>query len=198
MSHLVEKMTAISSALSDAGLPYAFGGAMALAYCIDEPRGTRDLDVNVFVKPSAARAALSALPSEVEVDAEAVALAEQDGQTRLWWDGTPIDIFFNSLPLHEVVAERVAWVPLDGRKIPVVDCASLIVFKALVDRGKDWVDIESIAEASSTSIAVAAEALAQMVPDDDPRVAQLYALDGMQRTTEVPSIKKALEARSAS
>lgn len=196
MSHLAEKMLAISGKLSTAGIPHAFGGAIALAYCIDEPRGTRDLDLNVFVEPSAARMTLTALPAKVEVNAESVAVAERDGQARLWWEGTPIDIFFNSLPLHEVAAERVVWVPLDGRKIPVIDCASLVVFKALVDRGKDWVDIESIAEASSTSIGVAAEALARLVPGGDPRVAQLYALDGMQRTTDVPSIKKALEERS--
>lgn len=198
MSHLAEKMLAISGELSTAGIPHAFGGAIALAYCIDEPRGTRDLDLNVFVEPSAARMTLMALPAKVEVNAEAIAVAERDGQARLWWEGTPIDIFFNSLPLHEVAAERVIWVPLDGRKIPVIDCASLVVFKALVDRGKDWVDIESIAEASSTSIGVAAEALAGLVPGGDPRVAQLYALDGMQRTTEVPSIKKPLEERSLS
>jgi hypothetical protein len=48
MSELVDRLFAIHDALADAGLAHAFGGAIALAYCVEEPRGTRDLDVNIF------------------------------------------------------------------------------------------------------------------------------------------------------
>ena len=48
MSELVDKLFAIHDALTARSLPHAFGGAIALAYCVEEPRGTRDLDVNIF------------------------------------------------------------------------------------------------------------------------------------------------------
>lgn len=49
MSVLAERLLAVHDALADARLPHAIGGAIALGYCTEEPRGTRDLDVNVFV-----------------------------------------------------------------------------------------------------------------------------------------------------
>ncbi len=197
MSHLVEKIFAIHDSLETAELRHRFGGAIALAYCIEDPRGTRDLDLNIFVPPASAHLALRSLPDAVEVKPEDMKFAERDGQVRVWWDGTPIDVFLSSLPLHEVVASRLAWVPLAGRTIPVVDCASLVVFKALVDRKKDWVDIEAVAQTSAAAIAVAAETVAELVPDGDPRVAQLRALgDREGRPVEVPCLKEILSRRS--
>jgi hypothetical protein len=49
MSALGERLLAVHEALDQAELPHAFGGAIALGYCVVEPRGTRDLDVNVFL-----------------------------------------------------------------------------------------------------------------------------------------------------
>ena len=49
MSALGERLLAVHDALDGAGMPHAIGGAIALGYCVVEPRGTRDLDVNVFV-----------------------------------------------------------------------------------------------------------------------------------------------------
>ena len=54
MSELVDKLFAIHDSLTEAGIAHAFGGAIALAYCVEEPRGTRDLDVNIFVDASKA------------------------------------------------------------------------------------------------------------------------------------------------
>ena len=76
---------------------------------------------------------------------EEVRRVERDGQARLFWDGVPIDVFLNNLPLHEEVAGAVVWVPLEGRQVPVIDCASLVIFKSFFDRTKDWADIEAVA-----------------------------------------------------
>ncbi len=46
---LPEKVLRLHKALKRRKLPHAFGGALALAYCTEEPRATRDIDVNVFV-----------------------------------------------------------------------------------------------------------------------------------------------------
>jgi hypothetical protein len=178
MSELVEKLFTIQESLTEAGFAHAFGGAIALAYCVEEPRGTRDLDVNIFVDASEAESVLASLPKGVRVRKKDVAKVKRDGQARLDWDGTPIDVFLNNTPLHDAVASSVVWVRLEGRDIPVLDCASLVIFKALFDRTKDWADIEAIAIATPEDIEGAAVTIAELVDDDDPAVEKLKALVG--------------------
>jgi hypothetical protein len=176
MSELVDKLFVIHDSLTAAGLAHAFGGAISLAYCIEEPRGTRDLDVNIFADASKAKAVLAGLPGEVSVGAKDVAAVVRDGQARLWWDDTPIDVFMNNLPLHDAVAAGVVWVPLAGRQIPVLDCASLVIFKAFFDRTKDWADIEAVAVATPEDIEEAATTIADLMGEDDPAHRRLKAL----------------------
>lgn len=176
MSDLVEKLFAIHDALTEAGFAHAFGGAIALAYCTEEPRGTRDLDVNIFVDASQAEPVLTRLPKGVRVRKEDITRVKRDGQARLRWDETPIDVFLNNIPLHDAVASSVVWVPLEGRDIPVLDCASLVIFKAFFDRTKDWADIEAIATATPEDIEGAAATIAETVGEDDPAVEKLRAL----------------------
>lgn len=176
MSELVEKLFAIHDSLTEAGLAHAFGGAIALAYCVEEPRGTRDLDVNIFIDASQAKSVLASLPAEVRVRKEDVAKVKRDGQARLKWDDTPIDVFLNNIPLHDAVASSIVWVRLEGRDVPVLDCASLAIFKAFFDRTKDWADLEAIAIASPADIEEAAATVADLVGEDDPAVERLKAL----------------------
>lgn len=178
MSELVEKLFSIHDALTAAGQPHAFGGAIALAYCVEEPRGTRDLDVNIFVEASAAEPVLSCLPEGVRTERADIEEVERSGQTRLWWDGTPIDVFLNNIPLHEAVAAAVVWVPLAGRQVPVLDCASLVIFKSFFDRTKDWADIEAVAQATPEDIEDAAATIADLMGADEPacrRLAEILA-----------------------
>lgn len=176
MSELVEKLLAIHDSLTEAGVAHAFGGAIALAYCVEEPRGTRDLDVNIFVAAAKARPTLACMPQGVTVTERDIDLVERDGQARLDWDGTPVDVFLNNLPLHRAVAEAVVWVPLAGREVPVLDCASLAIFKAFFDRTKDWADLEAIAQATPEDIDVAAATISELVGEDDPAVQRLESL----------------------
>jgi hypothetical protein len=176
MSELVEMLFAIHDSLTEAGLPHAFGGAIALAYCVEEPRGTRDLDVNIFVDASEAESVLSSLPAEIRVRKKDITAVKRDGQARLDWDRTPIDVFLKNIPLHDAVAASVVWVRLEGRDVPVLDCASLAVFKAFFDRTKDWADLEAIAQATPEDIEEAAATIAELVAEDDPAVARLRSL----------------------
>ena len=176
MSELVDKLFAVHDALEAQSLPHAFGGAIALAYCVEEPRGTRDLDVNVFCAAADARKVLEALPDGVRVDSGDVEKVERDGQARLFWDGVPIDVFLNNLPLHDAVANAVVWVPLEGRRAPVLDCASLVVFKSFFDRTKDWGDIEAVAAAAPEEVEAAAEVIAGLVGEDDASYKRLAAI----------------------
>ena len=176
MSELVDKLFAIHDSLTAASIPHAFGGAIALAYCVEEPRGTRDLDVNIFVDAAKAEETLACLPSGVKVTAEDVAKVRRDGQARLDWDGVPVDVFLNNVPLHEVIAGEVVWVLLEGRDVPVLDCASLAIFKAFFDRTKDWADMEAIAQATPEDIDIAAAMISDLVGPDDPAVKRLESL----------------------
>jgi len=178
MSELVDKLFVIHDALTEAGLAHAFGGAIALAYCTVEPRGTRDLDVNIFTDAANAERALAAMPERVKVTPKNLAAVLRDGQDRLMWDDTPIDVFLNNVPFHEAVAEGVVWVPLAGREVPVLDCASLVVFKALFNRTKDWADIEAVAERSPAQVEAAAVAVAELVGEDDPACERLAEITG--------------------
>jgi hypothetical protein len=176
MSELIEKLFAVHDALAVASLPHAFGGAIALAYCVEEPRGTRDLDVNIFCDAGNAAKVLGALPDGVVVNEADIAAVERDGQKRLFWDGVPIDVFLNNLPLHDAVADAVVWVSLEGREVPILDCASLAVFKSLFDRTKDWADLEAIAVATPEDIEAATRVIGELVGEDDPAYKRLAAV----------------------
>jgi hypothetical protein len=177
-AELVEKLLAIHRSLKASSLPHAFGGAIALAYCVQEPRGTRDLDVNVFVDATKAAEVLAALPEGVRVEEGDVEKAVRDGQTRLFWDGVPVDVFLNNLPLHDEVANGVLWVDMQGSQVPVLDCASLVIFKSFFARTRDWGDIEEVALATPEDVDTAVKAVADLVGEDDPsykRLAEISA-----------------------
>jgi hypothetical protein len=176
VSELVDKLFAIHDSLKARSLPHAFGGAVALAYCVEEPRGTRDLDVNIFCDAADAKEVLEAFPGGVRVNAKDIEKVERDGQSRLFWDGVPIDVFLNNLPLHEEVSTAVVWVPIEGREAPVLDCASLVVFKAFFDRTKDWADIEAVAAATPEDIEAAAKTVADLVGEEDEAYKRLGSI----------------------
>jgi hypothetical protein len=176
MSELVDKLFAVHDALKGESLPHAFGGAIALAYCVEEPRGTRDLDVNIFCDAADAEKVLEALPEGVRIAPGDVERVKRDGQARLFWDGVPIDVFLNNIPLHEEVANAVVWVWMEGRKAPLLDCASLVLFKSFFDRTKDWADIEAVAITTPEDIEIAANKLAELVGEDDPAYRRLASV----------------------
>jgi Aminoglycoside-2''-adenylyltransferase len=178
MSVLADRLLAVHDALSGAELPHAFGGAIALAYCTEEPRGTRDLDVNVFAEPRQAARVLAALPEAVVVRATDVVAAERDGQVRVWWEDTPIDVFLDVHRFHSEAAAGVRQVTFSGRTIPVLGCTALVVFKVLLDRTKDWADIEAVAQADAADVSAARAWVANILGPDDQAIRRLTALIG--------------------
>lgn len=143
--HLFEQVLAIHAQLERRGLAHAFGGALALAYYA-EPRVTVDIDLNVFVAPEESGTALSALELlGVTVTAADLSDAARDGQVRVRWNDTPVDLFFSvHADLHRECADKARSVPFAGKAIPILAAEHLVVFKALFDRPKDWLDIEQI------------------------------------------------------
>lgn len=177
MSKLGDRLLAIHEALETTGVRHAFGGAIALAYCTGEPRGTVDLDLNVFVGAAAADAALGALPAQVVLTAENRSQIDADGQTRAWWDDTPVDLFFDTHAFHAVAAARVRQVPFLNATIPVLDCTTLAVFKLFFNRTRDWADLEAMAQADQLDADAVAAFVVELLGADDDRLARLRGLD---------------------
>lgn len=172
---LPEKLVAIHRALDAAALPHAFGGAIALAYATLDPRGTSDIDVNVFTDASEAARVLDALPDPVDGPAGIADALTRDGQARLWWDETPVDLFLDTVPLHADAAAHRRTVPFAGTEIPVLGPVELAVFKAMFDRTKDWADIEAMLAAGTLDPDEVRIALSDLLPHGDQRFARLVA-----------------------
>lgn len=185
MIGVADRMLAVHDSLTDAGFPHAIGGAIALGYCTIEPRGTQDVDVNVFVPSSRSREVLAAMPDGVRVRGLDVDAAERDGQVRLQWDSTPIDLFFSVLPFHDEVARNIRHVAFGDRTIPVLDCTALAIFKAFFGRSRDWVDIEAMIEARSVDVDEAIRWIRRML-GEDPRIGKLEELRATRRSQAEP------------
>jgi hypothetical protein len=164
------KVVALHEALQTAGLPHAFGGALALAYYA-APRPTADIDVNVFVPPAEwprVRAALAPLGAEAERDGP-----DEDGELRLRCRHQEVHVFFSIDPLHAAMDGAVRELPCNGTVVPVVSPEHLIVRKAILDREKDWVDIEAIlANAEPLDRGEVETWLAGLAGEGDPRLAK--------------------------
>lgn len=141
----VELAVLVSRALGNAAVPHAIGGAIAYGFW-GNPRGTGDLDVNIFLEVDGAEPALIALERMgLALDrARVVASARERGDARVFYDDIPVDLFFLSIPLHESARERTVEVVLLGQAMPILSAEDLVVFKLLFFRGKDVVDIERI------------------------------------------------------
>ncbi len=176
MTSIADKILAISVALDDKRLPYAFGGALALAFCTERARGTIDIDVNVFVGPDGAQLVLDALPPQVDhTDGDHRAL-ERDGQVRLRWDQTPVDVFLDTTEFHVEAAQRRQLHEFGGRRIPFLGCSDLAVFKAFFDRTKDWADLEEMIAIRALNVDQTIGVLVRYLGEDDDRVERLRGL----------------------
>src|SRR5207344_387269 len=125
---LPERILALERAL--VAIPHAFGGALALAYYA-EPRATIDIDLNVFVHadhfPDVAAPLLDL--GVAADDPQAAAAAARDGQARVMWDQTPIDLFFAYDPFHDAAAAARRTVPFADASIPILSPEHLVVCK---------------------------------------------------------------------
>jgi hypothetical protein len=141
---LSSRIVAVHEMLDSMRVPHQFGGAIALAW-YRSPRATTDIDLNVTLSPSEAMPVLGALSHlGVSVSPSDRAAIERDGQARLDWDGSYLDVFFATLDLHREMATSSHEVAFGPVQIPILSPEHLIVCKAVFDRPKDWVDIEEI------------------------------------------------------
>jgi len=176
MLSLAERILALEAAFERARIPHAFGGALALAFHVEEPRATRDIDVNVFVGPEEVARVFRALPVGASWKAADVLRVEHDGQVRIFWDDTPVDLFFSTHAFHDVAWLAIERVPFAGGDIPILGATELVVFKVFFDRTRDWADIEAMIDAGAPDLHLAIGWLVDLLGPEDARVDRLRAL----------------------
>ena len=176
MASLVEKILAVHSSLEIAELSHAFGGALALAWCTEQARGTIDIDVNVMADVSKSEVILGSMPKETTWTDEDLQRLTQEGQVRIWWENTPLDIFLNSTPYHDHLWQRIHWEHFADNQLPFLSCLDLSVFKAFFNRTKDWADLEAMQDAGALDREAVGKILSELLGSDDERLTRLYGM----------------------
>ncbi|MBW2273525.1 MAG: nucleotidyl transferase AbiEii/AbiGii toxin family protein [Deltaproteobacteria bacterium] len=174
-----EKIVAIEQALQGADIPHAFGGANALAY-YGTPRATADIDVNIFVPATRGHEVLAVLGA-LGVSADDPALPERierDGQARVFWQKTPIDLFFSYDALHESSMARRRVVDFGGDPIHVLSPEDLMTYKVVFNREKDWRDIAEMVYAANEALDFdyVREWLERILEQGDPQLQRLQKI----------------------
>lgn len=178
---LIQLVLAVHDRLDAAGLPHAFGGALALAY-VAEPRGTVDIDVNVFsptIDIDVALTALGTLGLAPETD-RADWLPVAGIRLRSETEPFPVDVFPSLDAAYREVEERVIDRPFgpERRLLPFLSAEDLTLFKLSFGRPKDWVDLTAIAAAHTDLDIeyVERQLLALRGPSMHPRLVRLRTL----------------------
>ena len=181
---LDEKVAALERTFDAAEIPHAFGGAIALAYYAT-PRGTHDVDINLFVPASELGRVLGALaPLGVGPPGEAArSQSERDGQLRVRWDRTPLDLFFSYDALHDACRERRRRVGFAGEQITILSAEDLAIFKVLFAREKDWTDLRELlfAQGERFDRDYALGWLERILAPTDERLTRFRSLFGQRR-----------------
>jgi len=173
---ILDAIVELHDRLDAAGIHHAFGGAFALLWCTGEPRTTVDIDLNVFVPPTETQRVLDAMPEEIVATDDEVTQLMTAGQSRLMFDGIPVDIFLDTTPFHDDLRLHVSEHQLVDRELPFLGCNDLAVFKSFFNRRKDWADIEEMLRAGRLDVPYITGILSEYFRPDDERIRELHAI----------------------
>lgn len=115
----------------------------------------------------------------IDIDVERhAALIRRDGQIRLRWQQSFVDLFFANFEFLQEASKRIWQVPFRNRCIPVLSAEDLAVCKVLFNRTKDWADLEATFAVQGARLGVAyiRHWLHLIVGADDARVRRFEAL----------------------
>lgn len=171
----------VSATLEVLDIAHAFGGALALAYYA-EPRGTIDVDVNVFAPVASAAPVVAAFeqmdlraaePPERWLPLAGVRLVRAADQAT-------VDLFFSLDEAYDEICSRTRNFPFgpDRKELPFLSAEDLSLFKLSFGRPKDWVDLRSLCAAQpGLDVAyIERQLLALRGPTMHPRIVRLRAL----------------------
>ena len=115
------------------------------------------------------------MPAGVALPAGTADRIARDGQIRLWWEDTPVDLFFDYVPIHDDAKRNRRVVPFAGKRIPVLGPTELAAFKVMFDRTRDWADLEAMVSAGTLDVEVLKASLRPLLETGDERFARLDA-----------------------
>ncbi len=160
----------LRSVLEASDIPYAFGGAIALA-AWSEPRATADIDVILWVGEEGIEHAVEVLRAAgVDVD---LASAQGGARTRGMFAGrvgaTRVDVFVPSIPFYEEAERRRVRTSIGDHPAWIHSAEVLAVFKMLFFRPKDLFDVERMLAVRGRSFdrAFVRVSLVDMLEDDE-------------------------------
>lgn len=172
---LADGVRLLNRALRAAGIPHAFGGAIAYGlYGI--PRGTNDWDINVFCSEAHAGEVFEALrPVGVEITDVSFREVDKKGQVRLSWGDKKVDLFFAYSDFHGVVQSRIREAEFEGETIWVLAGEDIVIFKVIFNRPHDWRDIERVFHRMGEGVDLdyVNHWLAEILGADDSRIERL-------------------------
>jgi len=173
----VDVARGLADILERRGIPYAIGGALALAYHAP-PRATVDVDINIFVPPQDGLQALLAVLAEAAFTADSpetvVRTATEDGQFRGRISGIRVDVFVPAIAFYAEMATRTQRVPLLGRPIDILAPQDLLTLKMMFFRRKDLADVEAVLRNPPPALDIESvrARLVDMVGESDERLSE--------------------------
>jgi len=169
-----EVATRLAASLEAARIPYAVGGAIAYGVWGD-PRGTHDVDINLFVELEELDTVLDVLErAGVTFDRVAAHRAAREGDVLIGdYRGMRVDLFTPSIPFSwEAGRTRVRVEGPGGMASTYLSAEATVVFKLLFFRAKDLVDIEKLVAVQGEDLDrhYVRRWMVDMMGDDDERV----------------------------
>jgi len=172
----------LAQRLEEDGLPYAFGGGLAVA-AWGVPRATIDVDVSVFVPLAQVDRVIDCLErAGALVDrAQARRDVERMGMFIVSLLGTRVDVFLAHHPMHGEMAQRRVSLPaFGGENRYFLSAEDVVLTKLIYRRPKDVIDLERLfaVQGARLDVPYVRRMLAAIVPTiDDPRLALLDELE---------------------
>jgi hypothetical protein len=179
----VDQVVALHDALVDLGLPHAFGGALSLAYHAT-PRGTVEIDLNVFLSSDHALSTIEQLEAlGIGPPPNGIEGAIPTEGLRCPWDDTHVDLFLSyDAEFFESVRTRVEVHAFEDsghrlHDLPFLSAEDLCIFKITFNRQKDWADIEAMLEEAPLNEAYVQQWLLHLRGDHEwPRISRFLDL----------------------
>jgi hypothetical protein len=172
LADLPQLAAKISGALTEAGIPHAISGALAMA-SHGFVRATRDIDILIVTTSLE-------LPRVFEIvrsfgfrgdDRELIESFRKNAVAELTSGPASVEILAPVLPWHREVLDRAVRLKIAGEEVPFVAVEDLVVLKLLWLRDKDRADIRALLAARGDEMDAdrIRNSLRSLLPTDDPR-----------------------------